>query len=67
MRTALQLPVEKLDQMGRAGAERVAFQHDAKQEATRLAALFPSNIEKTQASAAPPPLVKAFIPTARSN
>jgi glycosyltransferase involved in cell wall biosynthesis len=67
MRTALQLPVEKLDQMGRAGAERVAFQHDAKQEATRLAALFPSNIEKTQASAAPPPLVNAFIPTARSN
>jgi glycosyltransferase involved in cell wall biosynthesis len=67
MRTALQLPVEKLEQMGRAGAERVASQHDAKQEATRLAALFPSNIEKTQASAAPPSLVKAFIPTAKSN
>lgn len=67
MRTALQLPVEKLEQMGRAGAERVAKQHDAKQEAMRLAALFPSNIEKTQASAAPPPLLNTFIPTARSN
>ena len=40
MRAALQLPVEKLEQMGRAGAERVAQRHDAAVEASKLAALF---------------------------
>ena len=48
MYTALQLPIEKLEQMGRVGAERVAKQHDAAVEASKLAALFASNIEKTQ-------------------
>ncbi len=48
MHTALQLPVEKLEQMGRVGAERVAKQHDAAVEASKLTALFTSNIEKTQ-------------------
>ena len=48
MQTALQLPVEKLEQMGQVGAERVAEQHDAAIEASKLAALFASNIEKTQ-------------------
>jgi len=69
MRKAIELPVEKLEQMGRVGAERVALQHDALQEASILAALFPSNIEKTQnqANAAPPGLLYANIDTARSN
>jgi len=40
MRTALQLPVDKLEQMGKAGAERVAKQHDATKEAAKLAQLF---------------------------
>ncbi len=44
MRVTLQHPVEKLEQMGRAGAERVAKQHDAVKEASKLAALFCSNI-----------------------
>lgn len=48
MHTALQLPEEKLEQMGRVGAESVAKQHDAAVEASKLAALFASNIEKTQ-------------------
>jgi len=42
MRTALQLPVDKLEQMGKAGAERVAKQHDATKEAAKLAQLFQS-------------------------
>ena len=48
IRAALQLPVEKLEQMGRAGAERVAQRHDAAIEASKLAALFESSIEKSQ-------------------
>ena len=69
MRTALQLPVEELEQMGRVGAERVALQHDAKEEASILAALFPSNIEKlqNQTSSAPSSLLLANSSTARSN
>jgi glycosyltransferase involved in cell wall biosynthesis len=69
MRAALQLPVEKLEQMGRAGALRVAEQHDAAIEASKLAALFRSNIEKSsnQAIEAPPSVVYANIHTARSN
>lgn len=69
MQKAIELPVEKLEQMGRVGAERVALQHDAILEASILAALFPSNIEKTQnqANAAPPGLLYANIDTARSN
>lgn len=45
MRAALQMPVEKLEQMGRAGAERVAQRHDAENEVRKLAALFRSSIE----------------------
>lgn len=47
MRSALQSPVEKLEQMGRVGAERVAQHHDAAFEARKLAALFRSHIEKS--------------------
>ena len=46
MRCALQTPLEKLEQMGQVGSERVAKQHNSKIEASNLAALFPSNIEK---------------------
>ena len=48
MRTALQLPAEKLEQMGRVGAERVAQRHNATVEASKLAALFRSDIEEYQ-------------------
>ena len=48
MRAALQLPVEKLEQMGRAGAERVAQRHDATVEASFLATLFRSSVENSQ-------------------
>ena len=69
MRTALQLPVEKLEQMGRVGAFRVAQQHDAAIEASKLAALFRSNIEKSQNQAidVPPNVVYASIHKAKSN
>jgi glycosyltransferase involved in cell wall biosynthesis len=56
MRAALQLPVEKLEQMGRAGAERVAQRHDAALEASKLAVLFSSDIEKFQNPAINAPL-----------
>ena len=39
MRTVLELPVAKLEQMGRVGIERVAQHHDIKQEALKLATL----------------------------
>lgn len=48
LRTVLQLPVEKLEQMGRAGVERVAQRHDAAIEAGKLALLFRSSIESQQ-------------------
>lgn len=69
MRATLELPVEKLDQMGRVGAERVAKQHDAAVEASKLAALFWSNIEKSKNPAidVPPSILSANIPTARSS
>lgn len=69
MRTALQLPVEKLEQMGRVGAFRVAQQHDAAIEASKLAALFRSNIEKSQNQAidGPPSVLYASIHNAKSN
>jgi colanic acid/amylovoran biosynthesis glycosyltransferase len=40
MREALQAPVTVLEQMGRAGAERVAYQHNVQTEAEKLADLF---------------------------
>jgi hypothetical protein len=51
MRAALQLPVEKLEQMGRVGAERVAQRHNAAIEGGKLAALFQSNVEKSKGQA----------------
>lgn len=56
MNTALELPVEVLEQMGQAGAEQVARDHDAAIEACKLAALFTATlnqaiIEKAQAEA----------------
>nr|WP_250122772.1 glycosyltransferase [Chroococcidiopsis sp. CCMEE 29] len=48
MRAALQLPVEQLEQMGRAGAEQIAQRHDAAVEASKLVALFQSSVENSQ-------------------
>jgi len=48
MRAALQLPVEQLEQMGRAGARRVAQRHDATVEASKLVVLFRSSVENSQ-------------------
>jgi len=48
MRAALQLPVEHLEQMGRAGTEQVAQRHDATVEAGKLVALFRSGIQKSE-------------------
>ena len=45
MRAALQSPVEKLEQMGALGAERVAQQHNVAVEAGKLTALFRSSIQ----------------------
>lgn len=42
MRTALELPVAELEQMGKIGVQRVAQHHDATQEARKLAMLFNS-------------------------
>jgi glycosyltransferase involved in cell wall biosynthesis len=40
LRAVLELPVERLEAMGRAGAARVAERHDARIEAAKLADLF---------------------------
>ncbi|PSO78256.1 MAG: hypothetical protein BRC37_01130, partial [Cyanobacteria bacterium QH_3_48_40] len=45
-------PADKLEQMGRVGAERVRQQHDAARETSQLAALFRSNLESLQGQAA---------------
>ncbi len=47
MRTALTLPVETLEKMGRAGAEQVAQRHNSQLEAAKLAELFQSTVEKS--------------------
>lgn len=67
MRAALQWPVEKLEQMGKVGAFRVAQRHDAAIESSRLAALFRSNIEKTesQVSEVPSSVLSTNIQTAQ--
>ena len=44
MRAALEAPLEKLEEMGKAGAERVAQQHNVALEAKKLVALFESAI-----------------------
>jgi colanic acid/amylovoran biosynthesis glycosyltransferase len=43
MRTALELPVGELEQMGKIGRERVAQHHDVRQEALKLAMLLNYN------------------------
>ncbi|MEO6435282.1 MAG: glycosyltransferase, partial [Tepidisphaeraceae bacterium] len=40
LRDVLTAPVERLAEMGRAGAQRVAERHDVEKEAAKLAALF---------------------------
>lgn len=69
MRTALQAPVETLEQMGRAGVHRVSEQHDAAKEASKLAALFRSCIEQSQnpTTEVPADAVYANLHAARSN
>lgn len=44
MRAALEAPLEKLEEMGKAGAQRVAQQHNVDLEAKKLVALFESAI-----------------------
>ncbi|OKH23491.1 colanic acid biosynthesis glycosyltransferase WcaL [Hydrococcus rivularis NIES-593] len=44
MRSALQMPVDSLEMMGKAGAERAAKQHDAVTESYHLAKLFRANV-----------------------
>jgi glycosyltransferase involved in cell wall biosynthesis len=52
MRTVLQLPKNKLEQMGEMGAKRVALEHDVAIEAKKLATLFKqSQPEKLTADA----------------
>jgi glycosyltransferase involved in cell wall biosynthesis len=48
MRSALQLPEEQLEHMGRVGAGRVAQHHNAALEAKKLAVLFQSRLEESQ-------------------
>ncbi|HEY9858832.1 MAG TPA: glycosyltransferase [Candidatus Obscuribacterales bacterium] len=69
MRTALQMPVEKLEQMGQVGAARVAQRHDAAIESSKLAVLFRSNLDKFQnpVTDVPSTILYANIHTAKSN
>jgi len=60
MRKALQAPVEKLEQMGHIGAERVASCHDAAIEASKLANLFRLNIEQQSKNQMVAPSSKRF-------
>lgn len=62
MRAALQCSVEKLEQMGQMGASSVAQRHDAAIEASKLATLFVSNIEKSQ-NMTSGTLQSVFLPT----
>lgn len=68
MRCALLAPVAELEQMGRVGSERVAERHNSTIEASNLAALFPSNIEKPEKIAidVPPSLPYANSYTTKS-
>ncbi|MEG4228553.1 glycosyltransferase [Microcoleus sp. N9_B2] len=47
MRAALEAPLEKLEEMGKTGAERVAKQHNVDLEAKKLVALFQGSIEQS--------------------
>ncbi|KAM3097687.1 glycosyltransferase [Phormidesmis sp. 146-12] len=46
LQEVLKAPVDQLQQMGQAGLQRVAQQHDVAIEATKLVALFQSSLEK---------------------
>ena len=50
LRAALTAPTAELERMGRAGAARVARQHDAATEAARLAALFQGAIQRARST-----------------
>ena len=69
MRSALQAPPEKLEQMGRVGAERVAQQHNAAIEGEKLATLFRSTLEKSKVQAINvlPSVLSASLHTPRNN
>jgi colanic acid/amylovoran biosynthesis glycosyltransferase len=47
MRAALEAPLEKLEEMGKAGAQRVAQQHNIDLEAKKLVALFQQAIQQS--------------------
>jgi glycosyltransferase involved in cell wall biosynthesis len=55
MRAVLEAPPQRLDAMGRAGAARVARDHDAAAEARELVALFRSAVAPGLASSPSPP------------
>lgn len=61
MQTALEMPVEQLEKMGRAGAQKVQEQHNAATEALQLANLFLSYQTEPQATE-----IKASSPLAVS-
>ncbi|PSB25925.1 colanic acid biosynthesis glycosyltransferase WcaL [Stenomitos frigidus ULC18] len=61
MQKALQTPVEKLEEMGNIGAERVASCHSATIEASKLAALFRLNIEQLPQDQAVEPLKRVNL------
>lgn len=46
MRAVLEAPLEKLEEIGKAGAERVARQHNAALEAKKLVALFEESMQQ---------------------
>jgi colanic acid/amylovoran biosynthesis glycosyltransferase len=47
MRAALEAPLEKLEEMGKIGAQRVAQQHNVDIEAKKLVALFQGSIQQS--------------------
>jgi colanic acid/amylovoran biosynthesis glycosyltransferase len=69
MRSALQLPLAELEQMGRAGAAQVAQQHDIHVEARRLVALLHSSHQShpSQTEITQPDLLRTTAATPESN
>jgi glycosyltransferase involved in cell wall biosynthesis len=61
MRLALQASPAELAQMGRAGAARVARDHDARVAARQLAALFHSTLDE-RSRGAPEPARRSALP-----
>ncbi len=62
MRTALTLPIETLEKMGKVGAERVAKFHSSTIEAHKLTALFQSKVEQSSNKLTPLPLSVSCSP-----